>query len=77
LCLTANQDDRFALYINKAECSMLTTDFSIVAHWFYQLESYLPAILVTVGAALLLGCGVSALCSPCREKDDIFHRHVF
>jgi hypothetical protein len=56
---------------------MPTTDFSIVAHWFSQIESYLPAILVTVGAALLLGCGVSALCSPCREKDDIFHRHVF
>jgi hypothetical protein len=79
LCLTANQNKGFALYINinKAECSMLTTDFSIIAHWFSQLEAYLPAILVTVGAALLLGCGVSALCSPCREKDDIFHRHVF
>lgn len=56
---------------------MLNTDFSIIAHLFAHLESYLPAILVTVGAALLLGCGVSALCSPCREKDDIFHRHVF
>jgi hypothetical protein len=55
---------------------MLSTDFSIVAHWLAGLESYLPAILVTVGAALLFGCGVSALCSPCREKDDIFHRHV-
>ena len=56
---------------------MLSTDFSIVAHWLCGLESYLPAILVTVGAALLFGCGVSALCAPCREKDDIFHRHVF
>lgn len=77
MCLTANQNKGFALYINKAECSMLTRDFSIIAHWLSQLEAYLPAILVTVGAALLLACGVSALCSPCREKDDIFHRHVF
>ena len=56
---------------------MLSTDFSIVAHWLSRIwKSYLPAILVTVGAALLFGCGVSALCSPCREKDDLFHRHV-
>ena len=53
---------------------MLSTDFSIVAHWLYGLESYLPAVIITVGAALLLGCGVSALCSPCREKDDLFKR---
>jgi hypothetical protein len=55
---------------------MLSTHFSIVAHLLSGLESYLPAILVTIGAALLFGCGVSALCSPCRDKDDIFHRHV-
>jgi hypothetical protein len=56
---------------------MLNNHFSIIAHLLAQLESYLPAILVTIGAALLVGCGVSALCAPCREKDDIFHRHVF
>ena len=55
---------------------MLSTDFSIIAHFFAHLEAYLPAILVTIGAALLFGCGVSAMCSPCREKDDIFHRHA-
>jgi hypothetical protein len=55
---------------------MLSNDFAIVAHWLYQFESYLPAVIITVGAGLLFGCGVSALCSPCREKDDIFHRHV-
>ena len=42
---------------------MLSTDFSIVAHWLSGLESYLPAILVTVGAALLFGCGVDAHCA--------------
>lgn len=56
---------------------MLNGHLSIIAHLLAQLEAYLPAILVTVGAALLVGCGVSALCAPCREKDDIFHRHVF
>lgn len=56
---------------------MMNGHLSIIAHLLAQLEAYLPAILVTVGAALLLACGVSALCAPCREKDDIFHRHVF
>ena len=56
--------------------AMLSADFAIVAHWLYQLESYVPAAIITVGAALLLGCGVSALCSPCREKDQIFHKQV-
>ena len=55
---------------------MFTTDFSIVAHWLAGLEAYLPAVIITIGAALLFGCGVSALCSPCREKDDIFHKHA-
>ena len=55
---------------------MLSTDFAIIGHWLYQFEAYLPAVIVTVGAALLLGCAVSAMCSPCREKDDLFHRHV-
>lgn len=55
---------------------MLSTDFAILGHWLYQLESFLPAVLITVGAALLLGCGVSALCSPCREKDQFFHKQV-
>jgi len=26
-------------------------------HWFFQFESYGPAILVTIGAALLIACG--------------------
>jgi hypothetical protein len=56
---------------------MFTTDFTFFAHWLHQAMAYLPAALVTIGAALLFGCGVSAICSPCREKDDIFHRHVY
>jgi hypothetical protein len=45
--------------------------------WFFQFESYGPAILVTVGAALLMACGIGAACSPCKEKDEVFHRQVF
>jgi hypothetical protein len=55
---------------------MLSTHFAFIAHWLFLFESYVPAIVITVGAALLLGSGVSALCSPCKEKDEIFHRHV-
>jgi hypothetical protein len=50
--------------------------FHQLAHWFSQFESYGPAILVTIGAALLMACGIGAACSPCEEKDQVFHRHV-
>ena len=51
--------------------------FHSLAHWFFQFESYGPAILVTIGAALLIACGIGATCSPCEEKDEVFHRQVF
>jgi len=47
------------------------------AHWFFEFESHGPAILVTIGAALLMVCGIGAACSPCEEKDEVFHRQVF
>lgn len=46
------------------------------AQWFFEFESYVPAIVVTVAAALLFACAIGALCAPCREKDEFFHRHV-
>lgn len=52
------------------------TDFAHIAHWLFHLESFVPAVVVTLGIALLLGCGVSAICSPCREKDSIFRKQV-
>jgi hypothetical protein len=52
-------------------------NFHNLAHWFSQFESYGPAILVTIGAALLIACGIGATCSPCEEKDEVFHRQVF
>jgi hypothetical protein len=51
--------------------------FHTLARWFFEFESYGPAILVTVGAALLMACGIGASCSPCKEKDEVFHRQVF
>jgi hypothetical protein len=52
-------------------------NFHNLAHWLIQFESYGPAILVTIGAALLIACGIGATCSPCEEKDEVFHRQVF
>jgi len=56
------------------------------AVWFLHLQDILRHIshlnahwaeaLITGGAALLVGCAASCACSPCREKDDLFHKHV-
>jgi hypothetical protein len=43
-------------------------------HWFAVNASVL-AVLVTVGVALLLICGLECSNCSCREKDDLFHRH--
>jgi hypothetical protein len=40
------------------------------------LSDYLPAILVTLGVAVLIGCAVGCVCEPCEEKDDLFHNEV-
>jgi hypothetical protein len=56
---------------------MHSLHFHTLARWFYEFESYWPAILVTIGAALLMACGIGATCSPCEEKDEVFHRQVF
>ena len=57
--------------------TMHSLHFHTLARWFYEFESYWPAILVTIGAALLMACGIGATCSPCEEKDEVFHRQVF
>jgi hypothetical protein len=38
---------------------------------------YVPAILITVGVGMLVACSVGCVCSPCEEKDDLFHDSVF
>lgn len=42
-----------------------------------RLSDFLPAILVTIGVAMLIGCAVGCVCSPCEEKDDLFHKEVY
>jgi hypothetical protein len=42
-----------------------------------ELNSYLPAILITIGVAALVSCAVGCSSSPCEEKDDLFHREVY
>ena len=39
-------------------------------------QSYVAALVVTAGAALLIGCATSCACGPSEEKDDIFHSRV-
>jgi hypothetical protein len=41
-----------------------------------NLSGYLPAILVTLAVAVLIGCAVSCVCEPCKENDDLFHQEV-
>ena len=55
--------------------------------WFLHLHDVLQhlsrlgprwaEIAITCAAALLVGCAASCACSPsCKEKDDLFHKHV-
>ena len=48
----------------------------LLAH-LSSISSYLPAVLITLGVAILIGCAVGCVCSPCEEKDDLFHREVY
>jgi hypothetical protein len=52
------------------------TMHDILAH-LSQVSSYLPAVLITLGVATLIGCAIGCVCSPCEEKDDLFHREVY
>ncbi len=56
---------------------MLSANLPVISHLFSHLESYIPATVITLGAAVLIGCAVSGICSPCKEKDPIFHKQVF
>jgi hypothetical protein len=74
----ASQNHPLGLGFHKAwSTKMHSLHLHTFARWFFQFESYGPAILVTIGAALLMACGIGAACSPCKEKDEVFHRQVF
>jgi hypothetical protein len=55
---------------------MLSPNFSVISHLFSQLEAFVPAIVITLGAGVLVFCAVSGNCSPCKEKDQIFRKRV-
>jgi hypothetical protein len=48
----------------------------LLAH-ISAVSSYVPAILITLGVVTLIGCAVGCVCSPCEEKDDLFHRETY
>jgi len=75
-CILENSPPGFRFHREWSN-KMLSLHLHTFARWFFQFESYGPAIMVTIGAALLLACGIGAACSPCKEKDEVFHRQVF
>jgi len=48
-----------------------------VTGWFFQHAALTLATVATVAAALLIGCALGCVCTPCKEKDELFHRTVY
>lgn len=40
-------------------------------------SSYFVAGIIMLGVATLVCAAVGCCCSPCEEKDDLFHREVY
>ncbi|MFZ0664004.1 MAG: hypothetical protein WAM66_15050 [Acidobacteriaceae bacterium] len=55
---------------------MWITSVHEILGYLSNLSGYLPAILVTLAVAVLIGCAVGCVCEPCEEKDDLFHPEV-
>ncbi len=47
----------------------------VVLH-FARLDRSWAESLITLGAALLIGCVASCVSSPSQDNDDLFHKHV-
>ncbi len=43
---------------------------------FAHMGAHWAEALITCGAAVLAGCAASCACSPQKDKDDLFHKHV-
>jgi hypothetical protein len=56
---------------------MWTPNLHSLSEWLFQHAALTLAIFATASAALLLGCAISAVCAPCKEKDRLFHRTVY
>ncbi len=48
----------------------------LITH-FSSLSPHLSEIVITIAAVLLVGSAASCVCSPCEEKDELFHREVY
>lgn len=55
---------------------MLTMNMHELLLHLSSFSGYLPAILITIAVAVLIGCAVGCLCEPCEEQDDLFHHEV-
>jgi hypothetical protein len=55
---------------------MHSLDFHNLARWFFQVKTYGPAILVTIGAALLIVSSIDVAGSRCEEKECRIARRV-
>ena len=53
---------------------MVSFNMQSLLHWFATNGNAL-AVVVTAGVAVLLICCLGCSNCPCRDKDDIFHRH--
>jgi hypothetical protein len=51
-------------------------DFHNLARCFFQVKTYGLAILVTIGAALLIVSSIDVAGSPCEEKECRIARRV-
>lgn len=47
-----------------------------ILNYLSSLSGYLPAILITLAVAVLIGCAVECVREPCKEDDDLFHPEV-
>jgi hypothetical protein len=56
---------------------MWTPNLHSLSEWLFQHAALTLAIFATASAALLIGCALSAVCAPCKEKDRLFHRTVY
>ena len=54
---------------------MASLNMQSLIHWFLTNGGIL-AVVLTVGVAVLLVCCVGCCDFPCRDKDDLFRRHV-
>lgn len=62
---------------SKKGLDMWFTKMSDLLNHLSHLSDFLPAILVTIGVGMLIGCAVGCICTPCEEKDELFHKEVF